>query len=91
MRPRKDEREIRKVLAEVAQWQARGLKLTEACRKVGIAGSTYYRWKQGAGPPKTVEERKAADLERQISRLKTLVADQALDIVMLREIAKGKF
>ena len=68
-----------------------GKKVPEICRLLGIRRQTYYRWRQkykGMAPEMT-KELKA--LQKENVQLKKLVADQALDNVILKEAAKGNF
>ena len=65
-----------------------GLKVPEVCKQLGISEQTYYRWRQkyGGMDPQMAKQFKA--LEKQNTRLKKLVADQALDIQILKEAAR---
>jgi transposase-like protein len=69
----------------------RGLRVGQICRKLEISEHTYYRWRKEFGGLKVDQARRMKDLERENTRLKKLVADQALDISILRETAQGKF
>ena len=63
-------------------------------RSVGSSGSpsrTYYRWRREYGGLRVDQARRLKELERENARLKKLVADQALDVAILREAAKGNF
>jgi putative transposase len=66
----------------------KGLKVPEVCKALGISEQTYYRWRQkyGGMAPEMAKELKA--LEKENTRLKKLVADQALDIQILKEAAR---
>ena len=68
-----------------------GKKVPEVCRLLGITSQTYYRWRQKYGDmqPEMAKELKA--LQKENTRLKRLVADQALDNSILKEAAKGNF
>lgn len=68
-----------------------GKKVPEVCKLLGITSQTYYRWRQkyGGMAPEMAKELKA--LQKENSRLKRLVADQALDNAILKEAAKGNF
>ncbi len=70
---------------------AEGKKVPEVCKRLGIAQQTYYRWRQkyGGMAPEMGKELKA--LQKENTRLKKLVADQALDNAILKEAAKGNF
>jgi putative transposase len=58
---------------------------------LGITEQTYYRWRQkyGGMAPQMAKELKALQAEN--ARLKKLVANQALDMEILKEAAKGNW
>ncbi len=68
-----------------------GLPLAELIRKHGISEETYYRWKSKFGGMELGEAKRLKQLEDENRRLKRLVADQALDIQILKEVASGKY
>ena len=67
----------------------KGKKVPEVCKLIGIAEQTYYRWRQkyGGRQPEMAKELKA--LQNENARLKKMVAEQALDMEILKEAAKG--
>lgn len=68
-----------------------GLPPAELCRKYGISDATYYNWKAKYGGMTVSDARHLKDLEHENGRLKKLVADQALDIQMLKEVCSKNF
>ena len=66
---------------------AKGLKVPEVARKLGISEFTYYRWRKEYGGLRTDQARRLKGLEKENARLKKLVADQALDMAILKEVA----
>jgi putative transposase len=68
-----------------------GLPLPELIRQHGICEGTYYRWKSKYGGMELGEAKRLKQLEDENRRLKRLVADQALDIQILKEVASGKY
>lgn len=66
----------------------KGLKVPDVCKQLGISEQTYYRWRQkyGGMAPEVAKQLKA--LEKENTRLKRLVADQALDMLILKEAAR---
>lgn len=68
-----------------------GLPAAELCRKYGISDATYYNWKAKYGGMTVSDARHLKDLEYENGRLKKLVADQALDIQMLKEVCSKNF
>jgi putative transposase len=66
--------------------QAAGLPTGVLCRQHGISEQTFYRWKQKYGGLKSGDATRLKALEEENARLKRLVADQALDNQMLKEL-----
>lgn len=66
----------------------KGKRVPEVCRLLEISEQTYYRWRQryGGMSPNLAKQMKA--LEKENTRLKRVVADQALDIQILKEAAR---
>jgi putative transposase len=71
------------VLREVAGWA----KVGTVCRRHGITEQTYYRWKQKYGDLQVPDARRLKALEEENRRLKRLVAEQALNIQVLKDVA----
>ena len=63
-----------------------GAGVDEVCRRHGISRATLYRWKQQYSGMAIPELRRLKALEAENARLKRLVADQALDNQMLKEL-----
>jgi putative transposase len=68
-----------------------GTKITDLCRKHNVSSATYYKWKAKFGGMSVTEAQKLRSLEEENRRLKRLVADQALDIVALKDIVSKKW
>jgi transposase-like protein len=75
---------LRQVEVLVSQGKTTG----DACRHLGVSEQTYYRWRKEYGGMEVDQLRRLKDLEQENGRLKRLVADQALDIAILKEAAK---
>jgi len=84
------EQVVRK-LREADRRLAEGADVDAVCRHLEIAVQTYQRWRSQfkAMRPEDVVRLKA--LEKENARLKRIVGEQALDIDMLREVARGYF
>jgi putative transposase len=69
----------------------KGQKVPEVCKTLGITEQTYYRWRQkyGGMAPDLAKQLRA--LEKENAQLKRLVANQALDMEILKEAAKGNW
>jgi transposase-like protein len=81
---------IRK-LAEGDRMLNEGSSVEEVARHLEITTSTWHRWKNQYGGMKANDAKKLKELERENARLKKIVADQGLDIDMLKELAEGNF
>ncbi len=80
--------QIVSILRQFEVEQAAGKRLEEIAKQIGISVNTYYKWKQNFGGLDINEARRLRDLETENDRLKKVVADQALDIQILREFKK---
>ncbi len=81
------EEQIIKILEEGKS----GVNIDELCRKYGVAKATYYSWKAKFGGMVVSEAQRLRALEAENSKLKRLVADQALDIIALRDVLSKKW
>ena len=81
---------IRK-LAEGDKLLAEGQTVEEVARHLEITESTWHRWRNQYGGMKADDAKRLKELEKENQRLKQIVADQALDIDMLKELAEGNF
>ena len=79
------------MLREAEVEQSKGATVAQVCKKLGITDQTYYRWRKEYGGLKVDQARRLKELERENGRLKKLVADQALDLSILKEVAEGNF
>ena len=66
----------------------RGLRVPQVCKKLGISEQTYYRWRKEYGGLRLDQAKRLKALELENTRLKKLVADQALDIQILKEASR---
>ena len=78
-------------LREHEKLQGQGLMIPQACKRIGVSDQTFYRWRTKYGALKEDEAHRLKALEQENSRLKRIVADQALDISMLKDLQKGKW
>jgi transposase-like protein len=79
------------MLREAEVEQAKGATIAQVVKKLGITDQTYYRWRREYGGLKVDQARRLKELERENRRLKKLVANQALDLSILKEVAEGNF
>ncbi len=70
---------------------AKDQPLVDVVRKLEISEQTYYRWRKEYGGLRVEQAKRLKELEKENGRLKKLVADQALDNAILKEVASGNF
>jgi putative transposase len=68
-----------------------GGTIEQACKQLGISDATYYNWRRQYGQMKLDQVKQLKALQKENTRLKKLVADQAIDIVVLKETLSGNF
>jgi len=71
--------------------QANGSTQEEAAKKIGVSFQTMIRWRKEFGGLRIDQARRLKELEQENVRLKRVVANQALDISILKEVASGNF
>ncbi len=84
------EQVIRK-LREGEKLLGEGKTLAEVCKHLEISEQSWNRWRNQYGGMKADKAKRLKELERENARLKKLVADQALDIDILKEVSRGNF
>ena len=86
-RSRFSEEQIIGILRE----QEAGARTADVCRKHGVSGASFYKWKAKYGGMEVSDARRLKALEDENARLKKLVADLSLDNAMLKDIASKKW
>lgn len=81
------EEQIIRILQEAES----GLAVADVCRKHNCSEQSFYRWKARFGGMTVSEAKRLKELERENAELKRMVADQALDIRMLKDVNSKKW
>ena len=76
-------------LREAEVLMSQGSTAAQATRHLGITEQTYYRWRKEYGGMRINQAKRLKELEKENGRLKKLVADQALDNAILKDVAQG--
>ncbi len=84
------EQVIRK-LREADRMLAEQRPIAEIAKELGVSENTYHRWRNQYGGMKADDAKRLKKLERENQQLKRIVADQALDIDGLKEVAPGNW
>ena len=69
----------------------KGRAVPQVCRQLGVTVQTYYRWRKEYGGMRVDQAKRLKDIEKENTQLKRIVADQALDRAILKDVASGKF
>jgi putative transposase len=91
MKKRHSPEQIVRKLRQADEKLALGALVPEVARELGISEATYHRWKKQYGGMNPSETKRLKELERENVRLKKIVAEQAVDISILKEVSKGNF
>ena len=78
-------------IIRILQEAQSGLTVADVCRKYNCSEQSFYRWKAKFGGMDICEAKRLRELERENSELKKMVAEQALDIRMLRDVNAKKW
>ena len=74
----------------VLQEAEAGASTKEVCRRHGISRETFYRWRRKYGGLEVDEARRLKQVEEENRRLKRIVADQALNLQVLKDLLGNK-
>jgi transposase-like protein len=78
-------------LREADAMLAGGASVGQVCQRLEVSEATLNRWRNQYGGMKAGEAKRLKELEQENARLKRIVADQALDITMLKDLQEGKW
>ena len=67
-----------------------GVQVKEICRKHGISDATYYNWKSKYGGMSASDLKRLKEVEQELSQLKRMYADMALENRALRDLIEKK-
>lgn len=90
-RKRHSPEQIVKKLRDADAMLNAGKELAGVLQALEVSEATYHRWRNQYGGMKAEEAKRLTQLEQENARLKKLVADQALDIQMLKELTSGNW
>jgi putative transposase len=70
---------------------AAGTSVPQVAKDLGISEATFHRWRNQYGGMNADATKRLKELEKENVRLKKIVADQAVDISILKEVSRGNF
>jgi putative transposase len=77
-------------IIEILREADAGAQVRELVRRHGISEQTFYRWRNKYGGMDVGEARRLQQLEEENRRLKRIVADQALNLQVLKDLLGNK-
>jgi transposase-like protein len=83
--------QIVRKLREAEARLAAGTSVPEMARELGISEATFHRWRKRYGSMQAEAMKRLRELEKENARLKKIVAEQAVDISILKEVSRGNF
>lgn len=90
-RKRHTESQIIAKLRQAEAERAGGATIEAVCKRLEISTQTYMRWRDRYAGMQVNQVKRVRELEHENVRLKKLVADQALDIAVLKDVASKKW
>jgi len=90
-KPMKGKRFKEEQIIRLLQEAESGLAVADVCRKHNCSEQSFYRWKAKYGGMQVSEAKRLKELERENVELKKIVADQTLDIRMLKDVNSRKW
>ena len=78
-------------IIRILQEAETGLAVADICRKHNCSEQSFYRWKSKFGGMQVSEVKRLRELERENGELKKIVAEQTLDIRMLKDVNSRKW
>ena len=91
MRKRHTEEQVVRKLREAEALMSGGASVADVCRELEVSEATYHRWRRKYGGVDVEALRRLKALEKENAQLKAIVAEQAVDLRILKEVAKGNF
>ena len=88
MKKRFTDEQIIRILSEAENGSG---TIREVCRRHNLTEQTFFRWRNRYSGMGVSEVRRLRELELENTRLKKIVAEQALAIDGLKEIAQKKY
>jgi putative transposase len=90
-RRRNTPEQIVRKLREADRLLGEGRTVPEVAKTLEVSEATYHRWRNQYGGMKADDVKRLKELERENASLKAIVADQALEVRALKEVARGNW
>ena len=87
----KRSRFIEELIIGILRQAEAAVRVADLCRQSGISDATFYKWRSKFGGMNISDAKRLRQLEEENARLKRLVGEQALDIVVLKDVISKNF
>jgi putative transposase len=77
-------------IVKALQEHQNGRDAKDICRDLGISTAAFYKWRQRYGGLETSDLKRMKELESDLSKYKRIVAEQTLQITVLKDIVEKK-
>lgn len=77
-------------IIKILSSQEAGRTVSDICREHGISQGTFYKWKSKYSGMEVSQVKQLKDLEKEVSQYKKIVAEQALQITVLKDVIEKK-
>jgi putative transposase len=74
----------------ILKQQDSGMKVIDICREHGISQPTFYSWKSKYSGLEVSQLKRMKEMEAELSQYKKIVAEQALQITVLKDVVEKK-
>jgi hypothetical protein len=83
--------QIIRMLRQADEWLMQDVSTEDICKRLNIGISTYHRWRKLYEQNPQDQAWRLSELEKENTRLKRMIAEQAMDIAILKETLEGKY
>jgi putative transposase len=74
----------------ILKQQESGKSVAEICREYGLSQPTFYQWKSKFSGMEVAQLKRLKELESEVSQYKRIVAEQTLQITVLKDVIEKK-
>lgn len=74
----------------ILKQQQSGQNVSDICREHGISQATFYNWKSKYAGLEVSQLKRLKELESEVAQYKKIVAEQALNITILKDVIEKK-
>ena len=77
-------------IISILKQQESGQSIGDICREQGISHGTFYNWKSKYSGMEVSQLKRLKELETELGQYKRIVAEQSLQITVLKDVVEKK-